>query len=76
MGEGLKAVLSWEAPLALRAAYGEGLALALRGEGEVLGLKVRADLAYGPEGYRGGFSAVGPGLRLEGRGPGRCACGL
>lgn len=33
VGEGLKAVLSWEAPLALRAAYGEGLALALRGEG-------------------------------------------
>lgn len=70
VGEGLKAELAWEAPLALRATYGEGFALALQGEGEVLGLKVRADLAYGPEGYRGGFSAVGPGLRLEGEGDG------
>ncbi|WP_022798760.1 translocation/assembly module TamB domain-containing protein [Thermus islandicus] len=69
-GEGLKAALSWEAPLALRAAYGEGLALALQGEGEVRGVRVRADLAYGPGGYRGRLWASGRGLLLEGEGAG------
>ncbi|MCX7849784.1 translocation/assembly module TamB domain-containing protein, partial [Thermus sp.] len=69
-GEGGRVEARWEAPLSLWARYGEGLRLGVEGEGEVAGVRVRARLAYGPEGYRGGLEAQGLGLRLEGKGEG------
>ncbi|TBH17389.1 translocation/assembly module TamB domain-containing protein [Thermus thermamylovorans] len=70
-GEGGRVEATWEAPLAFAARYHGALQLGVRGEGEVLGFRVGADLAYGPEGYRGRLEAQGRGLRLlaEGEGP-------
>ncbi len=70
-GEGSRVEARWEAPLALGARYGGSLDLWAKGKGEVLGLQVVADLAYGPQGYRGTLEAQGRGLVLlgEGKGP-------
>jgi hypothetical protein len=53
------------------ARYGDGLSLWARGRAEVEGFQVEADLAHGPEGYRGSLKAVGRGLeaRALGEGP-------
>ncbi len=73
-GEGLGVEASWEAPLALRASYREGdWSLALKGEGEVQGVWLRADLAYGPGGYRGFLEGRHGAWAFRGRGEGPLA---
>ncbi len=68
-GEGPRARLSWEAPLRVVLAYDREASIALTGEGEAAGVRVKADLSYAPSlGYRGGVWAQGYGLVLEGRG--------
>ncbi|WP_117236692.1 translocation/assembly module TamB domain-containing protein [Thermus sediminis] len=69
-GEGLWAEAVWEAPLALSARYEGDLVLWARGQAEVEGFRVEADLGYAPEGYRGGLRARGRGLEVEARGEG------
>jgi hypothetical protein len=69
-GEGLKAEALWEAPMAFSARYGDGLSLWARGRAEVEGFQVEADLAHGPEGYRGSLKAVGRGLEVRALGEG------
>ncbi len=69
-GEGLEAEALWEAPMAFSARYGDGLSLRARGRVEVEGFQVEADLAHGPEGYRGSLKAVGRGLELRALGEG------
>ncbi len=58
-GEGARAELLWEAPLALGLAYEGGLTLWARGEGEVAGASLALDLAY-REGYVGWLKAELP----------------
>ena len=69
-GEGLEAEALWEAPMAFSARYGDGLSLRARGRAEVEGFQVEADLAHGPEGYRGSLKAVGRGLEVRALGEG------
>nr|WP_235187287.1 translocation/assembly module TamB domain-containing protein [Thermus caliditerrae] len=69
-GEGAKVEAAWQAPMAFAARYDGAWRLGVRGEGEVEGFRVRADLAYGPEGYRGTLEGEGRGLRLLGEGAG------
>ncbi|ALJ91242.1 hypothetical protein TO73_1399 [Thermus aquaticus Y51MC23] len=69
-GEGLEAEALWEAPMAFSARYEDGLSLWARGRAEVEGFQVEADLAHGPEGYRGSLKAVGWGLEVRALGEG------
>jgi hypothetical protein len=69
-GEGLEAEALWEAPMAFSARYKDGLSLRARGRAEVEGFQVEADLAHGPEGYRGSLKAVGRGLEVRALGEG------
>jgi len=69
-GEGLEAEALWEAPMAFSARYEDGLSLWARGWAEVEGFQVEADLAHGPEGYRGSLKAVGRGLEVRALGEG------
>jgi len=69
-GEGLEAEALWEAPMAFSARYEDGLSLRARGRAEVEGFQVEADLAHGPEGYRGSLKAVGRGLEVRALGEG------
>ncbi len=69
-GEGTRAQLAWRAPLALGAWYDGSWHLWAKGEGEVQGMALRADLTWGPEGYLGEVWAEGRGLALRGKGEG------
>jgi hypothetical protein len=69
-GEGLEAEALWKAPMAFSARYEDGLSLRARGRAEVEGFQVEADLAHGPEGYRGSLKAVGRGLEVRALGEG------
>lgn len=69
-GEGTRAEVSWEAPLALLARYDGAWRLSAQGEGKVGGMALRVDLSWGPEGYRGRLWAEGHRLLLKGEGEG------
>ncbi|WP_114312704.1 translocation/assembly module TamB domain-containing protein [Thermus caldifontis] len=69
-GEGARAHLAWQAPLALGVRYDGAWHLWAKGEGEVEGMALRADLTWGPEGYLGEVWAEGHGLALKGKGEG------
>ncbi|WP_243027188.1 translocation/assembly module TamB domain-containing protein [Thermus albus] len=69
-GEGARLEASWQAPLALRLSYDGAWRLWAKGQGEVQGMALRADLTWGPEGYLGEVWAEGRGLALRGKGEG------
>ncbi|MGQ9735559.1 MAG: translocation/assembly module TamB domain-containing protein [Thermaceae bacterium] len=80
-GEGARANLRWEAPLAVGLMYGKEPHLTLKGRGEVrygdFPIEVHADLSYAPSsGYRGGVVAEGMGFLLTGKEDGLGGLGL